>query len=132
MTQVPILEALLHPPLGALQRSLITGLFTGAGDLTRATGGPPPFNNVNAYGLTWDFFTVPAGYGRELGNPDLFDRRMIQLSTIHTGFDAHDLISEFHEFRAEGIYWLWNNPGPTRIHYDIAPGVEVVFFWLLV
>jgi hypothetical protein len=132
VTQVPIAEAILHPPLGAITRELISGTFSGSGDLTRATGAFPPFNNVNAYGLTWDFFTVPAAFGSTLGSPVIYENRMLQLSTVHTGFDGHDLISEFHGFQSEGIYWLWENPGPTRIHYEIQVGVAVVFFWLIV
>jgi hypothetical protein len=115
-----------------LTRELISGTFTGSGDLTRSTGALAPFNHVNAYGLTWDFFTVPAGYGFTLGEPNVYDERMVQASTVHTGYDGHDLTSEYHAFYAEGIYWLWDNPGPTRVHYEIAPGVVVVFFWIIV
>lgn len=131
MTQIPILEALLHPPLGLLVRSLIPGTWSGSFDLDRP-GPTPPFNNVNAYGLTWDFFTVPAGYGRDLWLPNVFDRPMLRGSTIHTGLDSHDLVSEWHDFYSEGTYWLWANPGPTRIHLDVSPGVELTLFWLLV
>jgi hypothetical protein len=132
MTQtVGIGELLLHPPLGLITRELITGVFDGSGDLDRS-GPTPPFNHVNAFGLTWDFFTVPAGMGRTLGNPVIYEQRMLQLSTVHEGFDGHALVSEYHDFYAEGIYWLFANPGPLRVHYEIAPGVEVTFFWLLV
>jgi len=130
MTQTPILEALLHPPLGLLKRELITGTFSGSGDLTRS-GTTAPFNNVNAYGLTWSFFTVPAPFGFEFGSPDIYEHRMIQLSTIHTDGGAHDFISEFRDFRSEGLYWLWANPGPTKIHYEIQVGVSVVFYCLV-
>jgi len=65
---VPIANTLLHPPLGALRRELITGVYSGSGDLTRP-GGFPPFENVNAYGLTWSFFTVPETFGYQLGSP---------------------------------------------------------------
>lgn len=132
MTQTPILEAILHPPLGILQRELVTGLFSGSGDLTRPAAAPPPFNHVNAYGLSWTFFTVPVGYGRDLWQPQVFDRAMMRLGTVHTDIAGHDLFSEWHDFYSDGIYWLWNNPGPTRIHYDISPGVEVTFYWLLI
>lgn len=132
MTQTPILEALLHPPLGLLRRELVTGLFSGSGELTRPQAVLPPFNNVNAYGLTWDFFTVPAGYGFDEGVVPIYDRRMLQVATTHIDFDDHELVSEFHEFRSQGIYWLWENPGPRRILYDISPGVEITFFWLVV
>lgn len=132
MTQiVPILEQILHPPLGLLQRELISGLFSGAGDLTRPAPLPGPFNHVNAYGLSWTFFTIPAGFGSTPGTPILYEERMLQLSTIHTDLGGHDLISEWHAFFSDGVYWLWENPGPTRVHYEIAPGVQVTFFWLL-
>jgi hypothetical protein len=128
---IPIVETIAHPPLGWLGRELIVGSFTGTGDLDRDTGAAPPWNHVNANGLTWDFFTVPARFGYTLGNPRIYEHRMIQLSTVHTGSDNHELVSEFHDFYSEGLYWMWENAGPTRIHYEIAPGVVVIFFWLL-
>jgi hypothetical protein len=56
---------------------------------------------------------------------------MMRLSTVHTDLSGHDITSEWHDFFSEGVYWLWANPGPTRVHYDISPGVVVNFFWLL-
>lgn len=126
-TNVPILEAILHPPLGALTRELITGTFTGAHDFTR-TVGPVA---VNAYGLAWDIFTLPAGWGITYGQPNVYEPRLLQANTIHTGFDGHDLVSEYHDFYTEGIYWLWANPFPTRVHVEISPGVVLVFHWLI-
>lgn len=126
---IPILNALIHPPIQLLARDLISGVFTGSGDLTKP-GPIPPFDHVAAYGLTWDFFTVPVGFGRTLGFPVVFDERMLQLSTVHSDILGHDIISEYHGFQVEGIYWLWENPGPQRVHYEIAPGVQVVFYWL--
>lgn len=133
MTQpIPILEAILHPPLGLLKRELIPGLFSGAGNLTRNTGSLPPFNNVNAYGLTWSFVSVPDTLGIEFGTPNVYEERMLQLSAMHIGFDGHEIVSEYHSFQVEGVYWLWQNVGPSRIHYDIRIGVELTFFWLVV
>lgn len=118
----------LQPGISFLRREAITGIFTGEGDLDRPALGV----GVNAFGLSWDFFSVPAPFGRELGQPDVFDRRMLQLAAIHTSTDSHQFISEYHAFFVEGIYWQWANIFPSRIHYVIAPGVEVVFFWLLI
>lgn len=127
MTQVPVFEAIIHPPLGLLQRDLIAGVFTGSGDLTRPSG---PLN-VDGYGLTWTFFSVPAPFGYELGSPIVYHDRMIQLSAIHRDLAGHDLVSEYHAFNVEGIYWLWENPFPQRIHYEIQVGVSVIFSWLV-
>jgi len=125
---LPVIQTLAHPPIGFLRREIISGTFTGGGDLTRPSG---PFN-VDAWGLSWDFFSVPAPFGYDLGQPIVYHNRMIQLSANHAGTDGHVFISEFHSFFSEGIYWLWDNALPTNIHYEIAPGVVVVFFWLLV
>jgi hypothetical protein len=129
---VPIIDVLLHPPLGLLQRELITGLISGPTDLTRNTGNLAPFDNVNAYGLTWSFFTVPAEFGLTLGSPIVYEERMVQVSTVHTDFAGHDIISEYHGFSVEGIYWMWENPGPTRVHVEVAPGLSIQAYWLVV
>lgn len=124
-------DLIARPPIGLLNRSLI-GDFTGEGDLTRPGPPVPPFNHVNAFGLTWSATTIPDGLGRFLGSPVIFEQRLVQLSTVHEDFGGHELVSEYHDFFVEGIYWLWENPGPSRIHYVITPGVELTFFWLLV
>jgi hypothetical protein len=127
----PVHDLLTAPPLGFIRRTLIPGVFAGSGDLTRPQAIPvPPFNNVNAYGLTWDIFTVPAEFGFILGSPLFYFERLVQLSTIHADAAGHQLVSEFHDFHVEGIYWLWANAGPTRVHYEIQTGVTLVLYWL--
>lgn len=125
---LPIVQQLLHPPVTLLRRELVTGLFSGSGSLTRAAG---PIG-VNAFGLSWDFFTVPAGFGFTLGVPVIYEERMLNLAAIHSSLDGHAFVSEYHAFYADGIYWQWENSFPTRVDYDIAPGVSLVFHWLLV
>lgn len=132
MTQpIPIAQALIHPPIGFLQRLLIPGVFAGAGDLTRPAAVIPPFNNVNAFGLAWSFITVPSTIGVEFGTPNVYEERMLQLSTHHFDIAGHELVTEYHSFSVEGIYWLWENAGPSRVHYDIRIGVTLTFFWLV-
>ena len=128
--QWPIGLNLLHPPLGLLQRELIPGLADGIGDLVRP-GPTAPFNHVNAFGLSWTFFSVPAPFGYTLGDPRTYHQRMIQLSTVHTDLSGHDTVSDVLDAHAEGLYWLWAEAGPTRVHYEIVPGVRVQFFWLV-
>lgn len=128
---IPVVETLIHPPLGLVKRALITGVFSGEGSLSRPTGALPPFNNVNAYGLTWSIFNIPAGWGRELGSPQYYEPRLVQLSTVHADYEGHQLISEWHDFFSEGVYWLWQNAGPLYVHFVISPGVVLNFWWLV-
>jgi hypothetical protein len=128
----PIAEVLLHPPLGSLTRLIIPGLFSGSGDLDRPAGIDHfPLNNVNAYGLTWSFFSVPDTIGYSLGQPVVYEERMLQTNTVHRARDGHDLVSEWHDWFVEGAWWLWFNPGPQRVHYDIRIGVQLVFYWIV-
>jgi hypothetical protein len=127
----PILDTVLHPPYGAMRRELISGVFSGSGTLTRATGAAAPFNNVNAYGLRTSFFTVPIHAGRELGSPDVFLDRVVQLTARYDDAlgNADDL--EVHNVHFEHV-WLWLEPGPALIHYEVFPNFEVVFEWIIV
>lgn len=127
----PVAGALFHPPYGFTRRELVPGLFSGSGDLERDTGALPPFNHVNAYGLRWTFFTVPDGIGRRFGSPDIFDRRMLQLTARYRNLDDSDDDLEVLEVFSEHT-WFWQEPGPLLIHYEIYPFVEVVFEWLIV
>jgi hypothetical protein len=129
---VPIADLLLHPPLGLLSRELIPGVFSGSGDLTRNTGQLPPWDNVNAYGLTWSLVSIASSVGYIIGQPTIYEQRIIQVSTVHRGFDGHDLISEWHEFTVEGAYWLWENAGPQLVHYEIPINVALNLYWLVV
>jgi hypothetical protein len=134
MTQspVPIFEALIHPPLGLVKRELIPGLFSGSYDLTRATGALAPFNNVNAYGLTWSIFSVAAPEGIYFGFPNIYEHRLIQVATVHRDYSGHDFISEYHDFQVEGLYWLWENPGPQLVHVEIPSNVQLNLWWIVV
>ncbi len=127
----PLSDTLLHPPYGALRRELLAGIFSGSGDLTRATGALPPFNNVNAYGLRTSFFTVPAQFGYRLGQPLEYENRMVQLTARYTDALGNNDDLEVLDLHFEWV-WLWQEPGPLLIHYEIFPGVACVFEWLIV
>lgn len=129
--QFPIVSELLHPPFGALRRELTGFLSSGSGDLDRNTGAIPPFNHVNAYGIRWVFFTVPAGFGYTLGSPKVYEQRMIQLSVRYTDAVGNDADLEVYDAHAEGMFF-WKEAGPLLIHYEIVPGVSVQFEWLIV
>jgi len=124
-------RTLLHPPFGWLRREVIAGTFSGSGDLDRNTGALPPFDNVNAYGLRWSFFTVPAPFGYDLGSPRVYHNRMIQITVRYRDALGNDQDLEVYDVHFEQAIF-WKEPGPLLIHYEIAPGVDVVFEWLIV
>lgn len=126
--QVPVSVNIPVPPITFAVRSLIPGVFSGSGVLTRPFGGV----GVDALGISWSFITVPAGIGFVLGDPRHYEVRMLQLSVEHHDLGTNSFLSEFHDFDVEGIYLMFANPFPDAVHYNIAPGVTLVFYWLLV
>ena len=113
-------------------------MFEGDGELTRPAFAFPPFNNVNAFGIAVDFFTIPERIGRKHGFIDQFEERIVQICTVHTDQDGHDFVSEYmwqvEEFSGvfcDGAVWIWANAGPTKVGYSIFPGCVVVFHWMI-
>lgn len=123
---VPIIDQLAHPSFGLLTRSATLGTFTGTGTLT------PPQNPLVAltYGISWSFFTIPAGFGVLLGDPNEYFDRILQLSSEYQDLGGHSFLSQISAEFADGGFYLWEEPLPFAIHYYITPGCAVNFFWL--
>jgi hypothetical protein len=111
-----------------LVRETIVGGLSGSGSLTRPSG---PVG-VDAFGFTWDFFTIPAGFGSTPGNPTRYENRMLQLGVVHADLGGHLYYSEYHDFDVEGIYLIFERLAPVRLDYNIAPGVVITGFWLVI
>lgn len=123
---IPIIDQLVHPSIGLLTRSASLGVFSGGGTLT------PPQNPLVAltYGLTWDFFTVPVGFGFAVGDPNIYFDRILQLSSEYVELGGHSILTQVADVRTDGDKYMWEEPLPLAVHYYIAPGVSVTFFWL--
>jgi hypothetical protein len=123
---VPIIDQLVHPSFGLLTRTATLGTFTGAGTLT------PPQNPLVAltYGLSWSFFTIPARFGLTLGDPVLYEQRILQLASEYQDLGGHSFLAQVANINADGLFYLWDEPLPAAIHYFIAPGCAINFFWL--
>lgn len=123
---VPIIDQLVHPSFGLLTRTATLGNFSGAGSLT------PPQNPLVAltYGLSWSFFTIPAEFGLTLGDPNLYQMRILQLASEYIDLGGHSFLAQVANINADGGFYLWDEPLPFSLHYYIAPGCSITFFWL--
>jgi len=124
-----VIEQFLHPPLPVLGEELISTLFTGDGSLTR-----PRFPlQVDAFGLTTAFFTIPAGFGKTVGVVDVWEPRMVQIGVIQTLFSGREVVVQLEDIHVEGMPILFDvGPLATRIDFSIAPGLSVIFSWLVI
>lgn len=124
---IGVIQQFAHPPLALLGRETIPGLLTGSGTLTRPSG---PIG-VDAFGLIWSFFTVPSGYGYAYGPTLEYVERMVQWSVEYTLIDGHSFTLEYYDAHSDALPFLWVEPFPTSVLYDIAPGVGIAASWLL-
>lgn len=83
-----------------------------------------------AWGATWSFFTVPAGFGYVDGQVRHYINRMAQFVVVREGSDDTGYIDELVDIDFEGGFLLWKHPAPTEVRYDIAPGVQLLWRWL--
>jgi len=124
---VTIASAIITPPPAFLIKKDAVVIF-GRGELER-----PQFGRiVNAYGATWSFITVPEGFGRTFGAVTQYQPRMLQLAVVRKDFGNDEFVAELGDFNTEGQYFIWGLPFPSRIMYDVAPGVVVELRWLVI
>ena len=123
---IPIGELLPGPPANVLIKTAPI-LISGSGSLLRPAGGPA----VNAYGATWSWFTVPQFFGRKPGAAIEYEARMLQVVVVREDAGSDLYMAQLQDSSVEGSYYLWGVPIPSRIDYNVAPGVEVAWQWLI-
>lgn len=122
-----VIEQFLHPPLAVMSSEVIPGLFTGDGVLSRPRGPVP----TDAFGMRFEFITVPAGFGFTIGIVKEYEMRLLQLAVEHTMIDGHGIISQLTDFHSDNLPFLFDVALPLQVHFSITPGVFIQFFWLL-
>ena len=97
----------------------------------RGTFSAQPPGYLHSFGGTWSFFTIPAGYGKDDGALVEWHRRIAQFVVIREGAGDNSYLDVFEDTHFEGGFIQWQFPNPTEIQYDIAPGAQVLWRWLV-
>lgn len=97
----------------------------------RGTFSAQPPGALHSFGGTWSWFTVPTGYGKDDGALVEWHRRLAQFVVIREGAGDNTYIDVLEDSHYEGNFILWQFPNPTEIQYDVAPGVQVLWRWLV-
>lgn len=120
-----VIDLVRGPPRAFLQ-PFASQLLTGRGSLSAQPPGA-----LHSFGGTWSWFTVPGGYGKDDGALVEWHRRLAQFVVIREGAGDNTYIDVLEDSSWEGNFILWQFPNPTEIQYDIAPGVQVLWRWLV-
>jgi hypothetical protein len=117
---------LVRGPPRSLLRRFGSVTLTGRGTISAQPPGA-----AHSFGGTWSFVTVPAGYGRDDGALVEYHRRFAQFVVVRDEVTSDTYIDVLEDSHYEGNFILWQFPNPLQIQYDIAPGVVVLWQWLV-
>jgi hypothetical protein len=130
----PITELLLHPPLGLLKTELITPDRTDVGQLERTNQA----DALRTFGLLVDLVSWPPGMTIEFGAPNhvlgpsiLFNGKALELNVVHQLVDQMVVSSDRAVITQGQSLYLFKEALPSRVEYNIVPGVTVRFHWIV-
>jgi hypothetical protein len=126
ISQVALGRLFDKTPLGLMQK-LECQNISGDGSLTRPVG---PVN-VNAFGLTWQFITVPEFFGREIGAVIEYENRIVQFKVVSRTLNGADEVIDLVDAHSDQQFLQWGLASVDRVEFSVTPGCEVQVCWLL-
>ena len=129
MVQVPsgVIGLLAHPPYGLLTREVGFTLTAGLTQIQRIRG---PVT-VDAFGLSFSFFTIPAKFGRtQQVNLD-YEVPIVEFAPVYTLFDGNQIQGPSTLLTHEGDILYFDQLLPTHINVWVQVGCVVVQYWVV-
>jgi hypothetical protein len=120
-----VLDLVRGPPRSFLRR-FGSVLISGQGALSAV---PPAA--LHSFGGTWSIQTLPAGYGRDNGIVPEYHRRLAQFVVLRDEPTSDLYIDVLEDSHWSDNFILWQFPNPIQIQYDVAPGVVLIWNWLV-
>jgi hypothetical protein len=126
--QIPIIDALVHPPIGLLTRVAVPGNPQTGPFLALA----PPQNPVIAltYGVVLRIHAVGAFHGRDVSFPVQYDPPLGKMVSQYTDLSGFGVVQQIEEWTYDNQWYVWNESLPTLWSIYLSPDVTVDLFWL--
>ena len=124
---LPVIDALLHPPLGVLSRTAaVANPYSGP----LVSIAPPSFGIFPAYGVVMKIHSVGAERGRSVGFPVIFNPPLGVMSLHYTDLSGFDIVQQVTDWTFEAQPMLWIEPLPALFVVYLSPTVVLDLFWL--
>jgi hypothetical protein len=120
-----LIDLVRGPPRSMLRRHGSV-LISGQGALSAVPPGA-----LHSFGGTWSVQTLPPGYGRDNGIVIEYHRRIAQFVVLRDEVTSDLYIDVLEDSHWMDNFILWQFPNPIQIQYDIAPGVVLIWQWLI-
>ncbi len=122
-----LIQLASHPPLGTISRETHSSIDHTTTSIQRIRG----LTNVDAFGISFDFFTIPAAFGWSDGLVKRYENRILQFAPLFTDLSGHNFHQPPIDVFEEGLYWFFPDLFPTRIDVSVTVGCVVVPYWLV-
>jgi hypothetical protein len=120
-----VIDLVRGPPRSLLRR-FGSAVISGRGALSAV----PP-GGLHSFGGTWTIQTVPPRLGLDDGVVTEFHRRLAQFVVLRDEVTSDLYIDVLEDSHWHENFILWQFPNPVQIQYDVAPGVVLVWNWLV-
>jgi hypothetical protein len=129
MVQVPsgIITGLAHPPYQLLQRETAPALSTGLYTVTRTRG---PIG-VDAFGITFSFFTVPAAFGHTDTAVLNYEEPICSFAAEYKLLDGGFVLEPETMIHHEGGLYFFSGLFPNKLYVWVQVGCTVIPRFLL-
>jgi len=129
VVQVPsgIISALAHPPYRLLTRETEPALSTGLYTLQRIRG---PVN-VDAFGITFSFFTIPAAFGYADRVKRSYEEPICSFAAEYMLLDGSFVLESETVIHHEGELYFFSGLFPNKVYVWVQVGCTVIPRFLL-
>lgn len=129
MVQIPqgVITGLSHPPYRLLERETLGALPAGTYTLHRTRG---PIG-VDAFGITFSFFTIPAAFGHADTAQVNYEDPICGFSPAYVMFDGHVVLEPETLLTHEGDLYFFSGLFPDHIAVWVQVGCVVIPYFLL-
>lgn len=124
---LPIIDLLLHPPIGLLSRVAVPGNPQAGPFIALA---PPQGLGFGTYGICLRIHTVGAFHGRDVGTPIQFDPPLGKMACQYTDLSGFGVTQQLETWTYDNQWYVWDIPLPGLWTIYLQPDVVADLFYL--
>jgi hypothetical protein len=123
---LPVIDLLLHPPIGLLNRVAFPFNPYPGPFIAEA---PPTGIGFASYGVVLRIDAVGPGHGRDASFPEQFDPKLGKCAVHYNDLSGLDVVRDVMDWTYDNQPYFWTDPFPALFTLFLAPDVSVNLFW---
>jgi len=124
---IPIIDQLVHPSLGKLNRLPVLGNPFFGPFIALA---PPQGVLALTYGVALRINSVSQFHGHDVSYPQEYDPPLGKMSALYRDGSGDTIIQQVQRWTYDDQWYVWDEALPELWNIYLYPGVSVNLFWL--